>query len=107
MTERPYSVETLAERWEVSAYTIREMLRDGRLHGFKAGGKLWRISAGEVARWENGGDTGSDPTGSGSSTDRPSRRGGKRASATDTALQSAQKLKAELRLINSLATAKP
>lgn len=28
MTERPYSVETLAERWEVSEYTIREMLRE-------------------------------------------------------------------------------
>lgn len=49
---RPYTPERLAERWECSAEHVRRLLATGRLHGFKLGGKLWRISAGEVERYE-------------------------------------------------------
>ena len=49
---RPYTPERLAERWECSPQHIRAMLADGRVNGFKLGGKLWRISAAEVERVE-------------------------------------------------------
>ena len=41
--KRPYTPETLAERWECSPELIRRMLKSGELQGFKVGGKLWRI----------------------------------------------------------------
>ena len=52
MGERPFSVVDLASRWGVSEHHIRNMLADGRLKGFRVGGRLWRISAGEVDRFE-------------------------------------------------------
>jgi excisionase family DNA binding protein len=48
---RPYSPETLAERWECSAEHIRAMYRRGELTGFQLG-KLIRIPAEEVERIE-------------------------------------------------------
>lgn len=51
MTARPYSPETLAERWACSAEKIRTMYRDGELSGFRLG-KLIRIPANEVERYE-------------------------------------------------------
>ena len=51
MGERPYSPETLAERWGCSAEKIRRMYHDGELAGFRLG-KLIRIPANEVERVE-------------------------------------------------------
>jgi len=50
--------EQLAERWGVSAPSIRKMLRNGTLRGFKVGtsGKMaqWRVTLAEVERYERG-----------------------------------------------------
>ncbi len=51
MTARPYSPETLSERWACSAEKIRRMYHDGELAGFRLG-KLIRIPAVEVERVE-------------------------------------------------------
>ena len=50
-TQRPYSPETLADRWGCSAEKIRRMYHDGALAGFRLG-KLIRIPANEVERLE-------------------------------------------------------
>lgn len=46
-----YSPQTLAERWSCSAQKVRAMCRSGELASFTYG-KLIRISAAEVARFE-------------------------------------------------------
>jgi excisionase family DNA binding protein len=48
---RPYSPETLADRWGCSAEKVRIMYRNGELPGFRLG-KLIRIPAAEVERYE-------------------------------------------------------
>jgi len=48
---RPYSPETLAERWDCSPEKIRLMCRHGQLASFRLG-KLIRIPAAEVERVE-------------------------------------------------------
>jgi excisionase family DNA binding protein len=48
---RPYSPETLADRWGCSAEKVRLMYRAGELAGFRLG-KLIRIPAAEVERYE-------------------------------------------------------
>jgi excisionase family DNA binding protein len=48
---RPYSPETLAERWGCSSEKILGMYHAGELAGFRLG-KLIRISADEVERYE-------------------------------------------------------
>jgi excisionase family DNA binding protein len=51
MNVRPFSPETLGERWACSAQTVRLMVRRGELAAFKLG-KLYRIPASEVERVE-------------------------------------------------------
>lgn len=51
MTAKPYSPETLGERWGCSAEKIRLMYHGGELAGFRLG-KLIRIAAAEVERYE-------------------------------------------------------
>ncbi|ASK88508.1 hypothetical protein [Sphingorhabdus sp. SMR4y] len=51
MTAKPYSPQTLAERWGCSDEKIRLMYRSGELAGFTLG-KLIRIPAHEVERYE-------------------------------------------------------
>ena len=51
MTARPFSPETLAERWACSSETVRQMCRRGELSYFRLG-KLIRIPANEVDRIE-------------------------------------------------------
>ena len=51
VTARPYSPETLAERWGCSEGLVYKLIRDGRLQCFRPG-SLIRISAGEVERFE-------------------------------------------------------
>lgn len=48
---KPYSPETLADRWGCSAEKVRLMYRAGELPGFRLG-KLIRIPANEVERYE-------------------------------------------------------
>ena len=48
---KPYTPETLAERWGCSAEKIRQMFHNGELTGFRLG-KLIRIPAIEVERYE-------------------------------------------------------
>ncbi|WP_416236640.1 helix-turn-helix domain-containing protein [Yoonia sp. 72] len=50
--QRPFTPETLAMRWEVSATTIRNMCQAGELAHFRPGGRLYRIPAQEVERIE-------------------------------------------------------
>lgn len=90
--ERPFTPERLAERWECSAEHIRKLLSSGRLHGFKLGGKLWRISAGEVERFE------CQTTDLGSSKDDGSPFGTKAESAVVGALKQQHRLRREQRL---------
>ncbi len=64
----PYTPETLADRWQCSARHIRNMVKDGRLPGFRLGGKLLRIGAGVVEEMECGdsddiGDSGQQSAG--------------------------------------------
>ncbi|RAH97837.1 hypothetical protein DLJ53_28820 [Acuticoccus sediminis] len=53
----------VAERWGCSEATVRRMLRNKELPGFRAGGKLWRIRLEDVVRYEE------CQTGSASSTE--------------------------------------
>lgn len=48
---RPYSPETLADRWGCSSEKVRQMCRAGELAAFRLG-KLIRIPANEVERIE-------------------------------------------------------
>lgn len=47
-----YSVSTLAEHWECGTDTVYALIKSGDLQAFKLGGKLLRIRADEVERYE-------------------------------------------------------
>jgi excisionase family DNA binding protein len=51
--ERLFTVEEAAERLRLSAYTVREYLRTGKLHGFRMGKTRagWRVSEEEIRRF--------------------------------------------------------
>jgi excisionase family DNA binding protein len=49
---RPYTPESLAERWGCSPRHIRKMCKVGELPSFKLGGKLLRIRADVVEKFE-------------------------------------------------------
>jgi len=51
MTMKPYSPETLADRWGCSSEKVRLMCRSGELSSFRLG-KLIRVPATEVERYE-------------------------------------------------------
>jgi excisionase family DNA binding protein len=51
MSARPFSPETLADRWGCSSEKVRQMCRHGELSYFRLG-KLIRIPANEVERVE-------------------------------------------------------
>src|SRR5438045_23353 len=50
-SDRPFTPETLADRWSCSAEKVRQMIHRGELAGFRLG-KLFRIPAVEVERYE-------------------------------------------------------
>ncbi|MBB3692483.1 helix-turn-helix domain-containing protein [Sphingomonas sp. BK580] len=52
MTVSVYSVATLAARWGCGTDTVYALVRSGELRHFKLGGKLIRIRADEVERYE-------------------------------------------------------
>ncbi len=58
----PFTPETLAERWQCSPRHIRNMIRNGRLRGFRLGGKLLRIRARVVEEFETCQNTDLDDT---------------------------------------------
>ena len=47
-----YTVESLAARWQCSRDVVYDMIRTKRIKAFKVG-RMLRISAEEVARYEN------------------------------------------------------
>lgn len=69
--ERPFSPETLADRWGCSAEKVRLMCRAGDIASFRLG-KLIRISANEVERYECQ-ITESSSTGANSASPTPTR----------------------------------
>ena len=52
MNDRPYTCDSLAQRWDVSAETVRQMIKRGDINAFMVG-KLYRIPATEVERHES------------------------------------------------------
>ncbi|WP_157784784.1 helix-turn-helix domain-containing protein [Sphingobium xenophagum] len=52
MNAAVFSVATLAEHWACGTDTIYSLIRSGDLRAFKLGGKLLRIRADEVERFE-------------------------------------------------------
>lgn len=50
-SSKPYTPETLGERWDCSATTVRNMCIDGTLRSFRVG-RLYRITAAAVAEHE-------------------------------------------------------
>lgn len=52
MAQRIFDVTTLAEHWACGTDTIYSLVRSGELAHFKLGGKLIRIRADEVERYE-------------------------------------------------------
>jgi excisionase family DNA binding protein len=97
MMEAPYTPETLALRWHCSPQHIRRMLADGRLRGFKLGGKLWRIVASEVARIEEGPCPISDLVG----TEESSPPSGMTKETIDSAARSARQIPFSPKLVSS------
>lgn len=51
MSDRPYSIATLAERWGCSDDVVRRLVSQGHLQSFRVGA-LIRVSAAEVERYE-------------------------------------------------------
>lgn len=52
-THPPYSVRTLAERWQCSPSMIRKLIKQGKLGHFRIG-ELIRIPRAAVEEYENG-----------------------------------------------------
>ncbi|MDY6826520.1 MAG: helix-turn-helix domain-containing protein [Bacillota bacterium] len=55
--ERYYSPDEVAEKYNVSGVVVRKWLREGKLKGFKLGGKIWRIPEAELDRFVQDGFT--------------------------------------------------
>ena len=113
MDRKPYKVKELADRWSCSQETVYARIRSGELSAFTIGGKLYRVLASEVERWESGGgSTQSASSGSGhSGTDKaglkPSSAGGTSTERnTDADLASSTKQKVDNRLTVSLAASR-
>jgi len=66
MTDRPYSVATLAERWDCHEDVVRRLISRGALLSFRVG-DLIRVRASEVERYECNGSALQD-TGAGTSS---------------------------------------
>ena len=77
-----YDVATLAAHWGCGADTIYTLVRSGELAHFKLGGKLIRIRADEVERYECRTIIASNDTG-----ENTQSRGSPMVSATDTRLE--------------------
>ncbi len=56
---RPFTPESLADRWEVSAETVRQLCHQNALRHFRVG-RMFRIPAAAVEEYEAWQITGSD-----------------------------------------------
>ncbi|WP_082024675.1 excisionase family DNA-binding protein [Mameliella alba] len=59
---RPFTPDTLAERWACSAETVRQMVKRGELPGFRVG-RLFRIPVNAVEEYEECQTSASDGSG--------------------------------------------
>ena len=59
MATNPFSIRTLAERWDCHPDVVRRMIRSGALQSFRVGA-LIRIQAQEVERYECSGSASPD-----------------------------------------------
>ena len=76
MTEKPFTVAQVAERWACSPDAVYALIRSKKLQAFRVGGKLLRIQAKEIERWESiGANTQSESTGSDNYSTKPSSVG--------------------------------
>jgi excisionase family DNA binding protein len=75
-----FTPRTLAQRWDCSERHVRALISEGELRAFRLGGKLLRIAAAEVERYECQ-TTRSDGSGDGSASST-----GKTGSASVTRL---------------------
>ncbi|WP_428981899.1 helix-turn-helix domain-containing protein [Oceaniradius stylonematis] len=71
-----YTPDQIAERWDVDPKTVRSMLNDGVLTGFRVGKSMWRVRAERLEEYElcqNGdlGDSGADTASSGTNQTEP------------------------------------
>lgn len=82
MTQAVFDVPSLAQHWGCGTDTIYALVRSGELQHFKLGGKLIRIRADAVEKYECRNNTQS----SGSETVSPSS-GGKTVNADDIRLE--------------------
>lgn len=51
MTMRPYTPDSLAERWQCSAETVRQMIKRGELRAFRVG-VMYRVPVDAVEEYE-------------------------------------------------------
>jgi len=104
MSDRPYSVASLAERWDCSRRHIMDLIHGGDLPAFRLGSKMYRIRARDVEAWESGnGETiGQETTGSATSRAKAARYGTRVAAATATGSELTKKSRRDLRLMRSL-----
>lgn len=59
---RPYTPDSLAERWGVSAETVRQLVKRGELPGFRVG-RMIRIPVQAVEEFERSGIVKADGSG--------------------------------------------
>ena len=52
MTPDVFTVNEVAQRWRCSVDIVYDLLKGGKLKGFKLGG-TWRVSADAIRRFEN------------------------------------------------------
>lgn len=47
-----FTVKELAVRWRTTRHVVLDAIHEGRLHAFQPGGRNFRVSKAEVARFE-------------------------------------------------------
>ena len=112
--EHPYTVDELAGRWSCTREAIYAAIRHptNPLPAFKIGGKLWRIRADEVEKWESAGgstkldNTDLEPSEPRTDNMRPSSAGETKTDPTGADLVSSLRQRAERKSTHSLAASK-
>lgn len=91
MDTMAYSVETLARRWDCTGAHVRNIIKSGKLKAFKIG-KLTRISASQVAAFEQGNEEQPCQTSSCSASTVSSTSSGMMKQESAVALRSARQI---------------
>jgi excisionase family DNA binding protein len=97
MSARPYSVPSLAAHWGCAPDTVYSLIKGGDLQAFRVGGKLLRIRAEEVERYE----CQTSPTASNDCADASPSSGMKTADDTDIRLERMIERRPKPRLVHS------